>query len=391
MYSWRQFSPSDIMNYTFSQTQHGTGFPSSASPAMATPTFESAETCPFEPALFTPSPIMLLDDEIAALSLQLMEIELDESESKGKYAAGNPPDTKIASDNFQSEILGHLDFLKDLKMAHSIACAVNVDAHAIAQLTEPEKRARYDREYASRLQEGYPNEPYTTSSSYNDSDSFQDLVDEGNTINLDVEDALDTEPSNAYADQQAKVLGEFSQMHECDVCYEIYRAPFTILLPCADRYCIGCLKRLFLDATADESLFPARCCRQPIPLHYIQRQCSSDELESIQNAEIEFSTSDRTYCSNNDCARFIKPMDITGSQANCPYCFTETCTACKAGFHEDTDCPADPALQATLTVANEQGWQRCYSCRTMVELDHGCNHMTQVPLIYISAHQNNCD
>jgi hypothetical protein len=307
----------------------------------------------------------------------LEEIGLYESKSKGKYAVGSLPDTKIASDNFQAEILLHLDFLKDLKMAHSIANAVNTDAKAIAELHDPEKQARDDREFANRLRGVDPDEHYTIGSSSNTTHSILDLgVDKEETINLDVEDDPCAEPSCTYADQQAKVLGEFSQMHECNVCYETFRAPFTVVLPCMDRYCIGCLKKLFLDATIDESLFPPRCCRQAIPLHYIQRQCSSDELRKIRDVEIEFSTSDRTYCSNVGCAIFIEPTSITGGRANCPMCFTETCTACKATFHANTDCPADPALQATLAVANEQGWQRCYSCRTMVELDHGCNHMT---------------
>jgi hypothetical protein len=29
-----------------------------------------------------------------------------------------------------------------------------------------------------------------------------------------------------------------------------------------------------------------------------------------------------------------------------------------------------------LEAAKKAGWQRCYSCRTMIELKEGCNHMT---------------
>lgn len=365
------------MDYTIFEPPRLGKSSNSVEPSKFGATSDSAKLPPSEPSLLETSPITLLDDEITALGLQLEEIRLHESKSKGKYAVGSPPDTKTASDDFQAEILLHMGFLKDLKMAHSIAHAVNTDAKAIAELNDPEKQARDDREFASRLRGVDDGERCTVGSSSNTANLFLDLgIDREETINLDIEDDACAKPSGTYADQQAKVLEEFSQMHECNVCYETFRAPFTVVLPCMDRYCIGCLKKLFLDATTDESLFPARCCRQPIPLHHIQRQCSSDELRRIRNAEIEFSTSDRTYCSNVGCAIFIDPTNIMGSKANCPLCSTETCTACKATFHANTDCPADPALQATLAVANEQGWQRCYSCRTMVELDHGCNHMT---------------
>ncbi|PVH71728.1 hypothetical protein DL98DRAFT_387736, partial [Cadophora sp. DSE1049] len=32
--------------------------------------------------------------------------------------------------------------------------------------------------------------------------------------------------------------------------------------------------------------------------------------------------------------------------------------------------------QQVLQAADENGWQRCYSCRRLVELDIGCNHIT---------------
>jgi hypothetical protein len=29
-----------------------------------------------------------------------------------------------------------------------------------------------------------------------------------------------------------------------------------------------------------------------------------------------------------------------------------------------------------LALAEREGWKRCPGCRTMVELQYGCNHMT---------------
>jgi len=64
-------------------------------------------------------------------------------------------------------------------------------------------------------------------------------------------------------------------------------------------------------------------------------------------------------------------------QATCPDCSTVTCTLCKAASHRG-DCPADTVLQQVLQTADENRWQRCYSCRRLVELDIGCNHITFV-------------
>lgn len=39
------------------------------------------------------------------------------------------------------------------------------------------------------------------------------------------------------------------------------------------------------------------------------------------------------------------------------------------------DCLNDPATQQLLAVAQENGWQRCYSYWRMGELEIGCNHI----------------
>ncbi|KAF2197063.1 hypothetical protein GQ43DRAFT_381862, partial [Delitschia confertaspora ATCC 74209] len=73
-----------------------------------------------------------VDDEIAALTLQLEEIDLISSEDKGKYHSGSLPDTQIPFVSLHAEIQAHIAYLNDLKLAHSIAYAVDTDAQAIA-------------------------------------------------------------------------------------------------------------------------------------------------------------------------------------------------------------------------------------------------------------------
>ncbi|KAI9928697.1 hypothetical protein MW887_001914 [Aspergillus wentii] len=93
-------------------------------------------------------------------------------------------------------------------------------------------------------------------------------------------------------------------------------------------------------------------------------------LDSFSNAEIEFSTVDRTYCSNTECNRFLHPRQVTSDRAGCTHCGSVTCTICKKPAHRD-DCPEDHDLQATLALALNEKWQRCFACRAIVELDTG--------------------
>ncbi len=57
-------------------------------------------------------------------------------------------------------------------------------------------------------------------------------------------------------------------------------------------------------------------------------------------------------------------------------CGVATCSICKAASHGNLDCPKDEATTAVLAAARQAGWIRCYRCRAVVELAHGCYHMT---------------
>lgn len=149
----------------------------------------------------------------------------------------------------------------------------------------------------------------------------------------------------------------------------------AIRVPCGDIYCSNCLKAIFLHATKDQILFPPRCCRQEISLDLAAPTMSSEEVEMFHNAQIEFATTNRTYCSNTNCGKFILPALVGHDRATCSHCGTSTCIHCKGTSHFD-ECPNDDDLQATLALAQEQGWRRCHLCGAIVELAQGCNHIT---------------
>jgi len=81
-----------------------------------------------------------------------------------------------------------------------------------------------------------------------------------------------------------------------------------------------------------DSLFPPRCCRQPITTGSVRVFLTAELVMQCEQKKIELDTPDRTYCSNL-CSAFIRLEDITDEQASCPDCGTVTCTLCKATSH----------------------------------------------------------
>jgi hypothetical protein len=91
------------------------------------------------------------DEEIIALALQLEEIQCYSDSQKGKYKENNVPDMQVAFATFQMEVQRHLQFLDDLKYAHSVARAVDSDAQAISEIAQVEAQEERDRRLALQM------------------------------------------------------------------------------------------------------------------------------------------------------------------------------------------------------------------------------------------------
>lgn len=321
-----------------------------------------------------------VDDDIEVLNQQLEEIVFHNETSKGKHAAHKPSDNELAISIFQADVEAYLGVLCDQKLARSVAAALEKDATIIEQITREEHLAQQDRELALRISCGNidaryvqeSNETCVSASAAGSAGRASSMTKKG-TVTTAEEEKKD--PSTTDADAHKQSSEElFMKDSRCCVCLEHFRHEDVTSLQCEHSYCHPCLKGLFMRATNDESLFPPRCCRQMIPISLVDAELSDNDRERFENAKIEFSTTERVYCSNSNCAKFIRPSLIQGDRAQCDRCGSITCAMCKRASHVG-DCPLDTALQGTLALAQSQGWQRCFACRTLVELDIGCNHM----------------
>ncbi|KAG9497156.1 hypothetical protein J7337_011948 [Fusarium musae] len=125
----------------------------------------------------------------------------------------------------------------------------------------------------------------------------------------------------------------------------------------------------------NESIFPPKCCSQVIPVDTTNAFITEELLAEYDNKREEFATEKRTYCSDRACSAFIPTRSIDDGIGSCTRCEKKTCLNCLSEAHEGT-CTDDPESQRVIRLAEEKGWRRCEQCKNMVELDHGCFHIS---------------
>lgn len=336
------------------------------------------------------------------IQLQLQDASLYFKSSKGK--SHNPTDEELAFQlqNKELEIISQL--LADRQIATSFAAAVQADGCIVAVNQVEEENACKDRDIARQWTEDGRLE------SLADFKSTPATLDDKTLAKLQIlyvsgmegyhimgvmgtgDSKTEQAESSAWAARQTSQ--SLSPMRQCVACQEQTEFVNVARAPCQHEYCHPCLEDLFKASLTDESLFPPRCCQQPINMNIARIFLKSDLIEQYEKKKIKFKTPNRTYCYYSECGAFINTSHINSEVATCPSCGHTTYTNCKGRAHIG-DCPNDTAMQQLLATTEENGWQRCYSCWRIVELDHGCNHMTfvtsptsplpsKLPFLYLS-------
>ena len=336
-----------------------------------------------------------MDDESAAvvLSLQLEDMNrlLDSSVHIKEHV--NISDGHIALVSYRDELAARLRFLQDRRMGRSMARAVLQDERTLRQVRSQENRAIEDRNLACRLGGANPGTGPTPIIDLTDdipdriltglAQRYSALPDEPDPMEIDTEPrhtpVQRTRPlRNKSRIESVPALGEsvLGVQKTCVSCDERINYFGAVYAPCGHDYCQDCAKQLFLNSMRDESLFPPRCCRQAIPLAAVDVFLTAEFTKHFEEKAVEFSTSDRLYCAWPTCSAFIPPAKINGDIAICPKCEFWVCTMCKGRTHQGRDCPKDAALNALISTAKTEGWQRCIRCKRYIELNLGCNHIT---------------
>jgi hypothetical protein len=85
---------------------------------------------------------------------------------------------------------------------------------------------------------------------------------------------------------------------------------------------------------------------------------------------------DRVYCHLKTCSEFLGPATATRGNLACPKCMSRTCSLCKAATHGMFIPCKNAQDEEVLALGEQKGWKRCPACHTLIELAHGCYHMT---------------
>ncbi|KAL8825288.1 MAG: hypothetical protein Q9170_007854, partial [Blastenia crenularia] len=171
------------------------------------------------------------------------------------------------------------------------------------------------------------------------------------------------------------------ETYECTSCFDDIPNKDAISVPCRHKYCAPCFSQLISTALQNENQFPPKCCLEEIPRGILRTHLEARELEAFDTKALEYSVAigSRYYCARPECAKWIDTTKARSQNGTleCPHCRHYLCTFCRGPVHAaDQDCPQDFGLDATLQQAELAGWQRCYNCRAMVELNTGCRHIT---------------
>lgn len=317
--------------------------------------------------------------------LELVHTNVFSTSSSGKASEDGTSDESLAL-RLQKRELDNLSLLlSDKRMARSIAEAVQSDGQVLTETLSQEHIVARDRELARQLTDGAEALDADDPDVHSEPEELDDellakmqvLYVSGLTETRHGLDHPEEGQAESSASGARRAIDPASITRQCEACREEKKFFDLARTPCRHEYCRPCLEKLFETAMTDESLFPPHCCSQPIPMTTVRIFLKSELVHLFEKKKVEFATPNRTYCCSPICSEFINVEHIRGDVATCPECGTTTCTMCKAATHGG-DCPNDKALQQVLATASENHWQRCYSCRTVVELDHGCNHMTLV-------------
>ena len=174
-------------------------------------------------------------------------------------------------------------------------------------------------------------------------------------------------------------LNDLPIIDHCNVCLEEGYQGFV--LACDHSMCISCTREMFSAAIRDSSLLPLRCCETPIDMNICRQILPAGDSETLLMRMKENEASNKMFCPT--CNKFIN-LDYIDDQESTELmciCGTVLCVRCKSKSHPRFTCAENKAIMdgddtLLLEVARQKGWKQCPECNVMIELAHGCNHIT---------------
>ncbi|KAI4519780.1 hypothetical protein K525DRAFT_226183 [Schizophyllum commune Loenen D] len=170
-------------------------------------------------------------------------------------------------------------------------------------------------------------------------------------------------------------------LYTCEGCYDHTWSTECVDALCGHHFCPECVERLVRSSLTDETMFPLRCCGQPLSDAAVDAQIPSTLLAQYRTKRAEYivAPADRVYCVDARCSAFLGSGLRSPNQArpivlSCTACRAATCAQCRQPGHAGRDCIQESTAQFDALVKEKQ-WQRCPSCGATVDRTDGCPHI----------------
>ncbi|KAF4828618.1 hypothetical protein CGCTS75_v007267 [Colletotrichum tropicale] len=323
-----------------------------------------------------------MDEATLQLVVQMQQEDIREMQDqrKGKAKETDRSDADVAFDTYQAELLSFQTFAADRAMSRRIAHQEGTHPVPTQQAVPDTSHPITSQPAESSGPEEIVAEKIVTEETIA-ADTVLTVCDNDIHDNDSMAGMPESSSCGAFRERSKRTRSrgpDQSEIRSCISCTKEYDPSDSYLAPCGHLYCATCLQKLFQLSLVDESLFPPRCCRKPIPTDQVQHVISKQLMQEFIAKEIEFSTVNRTYCHQPQCSAFVPPTSIKGDIGTCPTCQAKTCVLCKSMEHDHADvCKEDTATQEVLKLAADKKWPRCNKCHAIVELDTGCYHMSE--------------
>ena len=185
----------------------------------------------------------------------------------------------------------------------------------------------------------------------------------------------------------------------CPICLDEKSASFTLTLAaCSHTFCQECLQHYLSDKIEGRAPLPIACpipdCKEPLLPREINLFLTAEERNRLAEMEVEHGLGAQLmYCPNAACGMLLEGAADGAEHAetegdgpsDCPYCGLDICAVCKVAWHTNISCEQYRALPpemrnsddvAVVSLAAQEGWKQCPTCRHLVQRSMGCSHMS---------------
>lgn len=197
---------------------------------------------------------------------------------------------------------------------------------------------------------------------------------------------------------------EDESVANCSICCEERLSPMMMTMKCSHKFCSNCMKT-YVEEKLQSSQVPIRCpqlgCKYRISTSECRFFLPVTSYEIFERAHTNFTEanilgSDKFYCPYSNCSALLDRHECLSARASssnhsdsscleCPACQKLICVDCGVPWHSSMTCeeyqnlPLEERATGDVTLhrlAQNKRWRQCQQCQRMIELTHGCYHMT---------------